>query len=256
MVARLMQACGVFLGPEKELGSDSNNGEPHWENVRFVALNDQILKRLGGTWHNPPEFRAGWQRTVEIASLIPSAKKLIKRLSVRQPWGWKDPRNSITLPFWRQLMPDLRVVVCVRNPLEVAHSLRARGDSVAIQPFQLWQSYYRELLSAIPLSRRVVTHYDSYFQDPVGELQRVAGMVGIQVPTDTVTRACGYVSRESRHHRVETGESAAAPPREVLTCYLDLCREAGIFKGDGGEFDDVSTDPTCEQIVLTSQRPR
>ena len=228
MVARLLQACGLFLGPERELGADSTNGEQHWENVKVVALNDEILNRLGGSWHNPPKFRAGWERTVEITPLIPSAKKLIKRLGVRQPWGWKDPRNSITLPFWRQLMPDLRVVVCVRNPLEVAHSLRVRGDLVAIPLFELWQSYYRELLLAIPLSRRVVTHYDSYFQDPIVELQRVASVIGMQVPTDTVTRVCGYVSRELRHHRVETGESAARLPRDVLTCYLDLCREAGL----------------------------
>ena len=227
MVARLLQACGLFLGPEKELEGDSNNGEQHWENVKVVALNDEILNRLGGSWHHPPEFRAGWERTVEITPLIPSAKKLIKRLGVRQPWGWKDPRNSLTLPFWRQLIPDLRVVICVRNPLEVAHSLRVRGDLVAIPLFELWQSYYRELLLAIPRSRRVVTHYDSYFQDPVVELQRVASVIGMQVPTGTVTRVCGYVSTELRHHRVETGESAASLPSDVLTCYLDLCREAG-----------------------------
>jgi len=59
MVARLLRDCGLYLGPEEELGFDVRNGEPHWENVRFVELNDEILNRLGGSWHNPPKFRAG-----------------------------------------------------------------------------------------------------------------------------------------------------------------------------------------------------
>lgn len=238
MVARLLQACGLFLGPEKELGFDSTNGEPHWENVKFVALNDEILNRLGGSWHNPPKFCAGWERTPEVAPLMSPAKKLIERLGVRRPWGWKDPRNSITLPFWQQLVPDLKVVICVRNPLEVAHSIRVRGDFVAISIFQLWQSYYRELLSAIPPQQRVVTHYQSYFQDPVAELKRVTRAIGMHVSTDRVTGICSHVSRDLRHHRVETSELAAINvPQEVLAEYLSLCREAGPIYQHDDEFE-------------------
>src|SRR6185503_2312642 len=69
MVAGLLQACGLFLGREEELGFDSNNGEPHFENVRFVALNDEILSRLGGSWNNPPAFPRGWEEMAEVATL-------------------------------------------------------------------------------------------------------------------------------------------------------------------------------------------
>src|SRR4030095_4094067 len=107
MVARLLQAGGLFLGREEELGFDSNNGETHFEHLRFVALNDELLRRLGGSWNNPPEFRAGWEITPEVEALTKQGKKLIKRLNGRY-WGWKDPRNSLTLPFWRRIIPDLR----------------------------------------------------------------------------------------------------------------------------------------------------
>jgi len=84
MVARLLQSCGLFLGPEEELGFDSNNGEPHFENVRFVALNDEILRRLGGSWNSPPDFPGGWETMPEVAALTTRAKKLTKRFSGRQ----------------------------------------------------------------------------------------------------------------------------------------------------------------------------
>jgi hypothetical protein len=235
MVARLLQACGLFLGPEEELGFDSNNGEPHYEHVRFVALNDEILNRLGGSWNNPPEFPAGWEAIPKIETLNRQGKKLIKRLRVQDYWGWKDPRNSLTLAFWRRLVPNLRLVICLRNPLEVAQSLRKRGDLIGITSFLLWLTYYRELLSAIPPQQRVITHYESYFQDPTTELQRVANAIGMEVPAEVISRASAHISGDLRHHRIKTTELARIDvPDEVLAVYLKLCREAGPVYQDQG----------------------
>jgi hypothetical protein len=225
MVARLLQGCGLFLGQEDELGFDSNDGEPHFENVRFVAFNDEILNTLGGSWNNPPDFPLAWEAMPEIAALTVKAKKLIKRLSKQNNWGWKDPRNSLTLPFWRAMVPELKVVVCLRNPLEVAHSLRKRGDLIGIPFFLLWLTYYRELLSSIPPEKRIITHYESYFSDPTAELKRVAKQTGMEVPADVISRACAYVSGDLRHHRSEL--DATNVPDEVLGVYLKLCNEAG-----------------------------
>lgn len=227
MVTRLLQSCGLYLGREDELGFDSNNGELHFENVPFVALNDEILRRLGGAWNNPPEFHAGWESTREISALTRQAKKLIKRLSVRACWGWKDPRNSLTFSFWRQLVPDLKLVICLRNPLEVAQSLRRRGDLLAIPWSELWLTYYRELLSVVTPQQRVVTHYESYFQDPTTELQRVANAAGMDVPADVISRACAHISGELRHHHTSALSSLDVPD-EVRDMYLTLCGEAGM----------------------------
>ena len=231
MVARLLQACGLFLGREEELGFDSNNGEPHFEHLRFVALNDEILKRLGGSWNNPPEFPRGWEAKPEVEALTKQAKKLIKRLHGRFYWGWKDPRNSLTLPFWRRIIPDLRLVICLRNPLEVAHSLRKRGDLIGTSHFLLWLTYYRELISSTTPEQRVITHYESYFQDPTIELERVANRIGMEVPAALISRACAHISSDLRHHRTKTSElDATNVPDEVLTLYLKLCEEAGLVR--------------------------
>ena len=247
MVAKLLQVCGVCLGPEEELGYDSSNGEPHYENVRFVALNDKILNRLGGSWDNPPDFRGGWEHAHDVEAFRSQAKKIIRRFHDQHHWGWKDPRNSLTVPFWRGIIPDLRLVICLRNPLEVAHSLRDRGDLIVTPLFLLWLTYYRELLSATPDEQRVVTHYDSYFLDPIAELQRVTNRIGIQVPADVISRACAHISGDLRHHRKKTNEWAAIDlPDEVLAMYLKLCREAGPV---------YQHQPECESAVM-SELPR
>ena len=240
MVAKLLQVCGLFLGPEEELGFDSNNGEPHFENVQFVALNDQILSRLGGSWNDPPELPTGWEDRPEIGALTGQAKQLIKGLRVQCDWGWKDPRNSLTLPFWRRIVPDLRLVICLRNPLEVAHSLRKRGDLIGIPMFLFWLAYYRELLSATSPQQRVVTHYESYFHDPTTELGRVADRLGIKTSASSISRACAQISDGLRHHRTNAHESMEKIPDDVLAMYFKLCREAG---------------PVCESAIM-SQLPR
>ena len=65
------------------------------------------------------------------------------RISGSALWGWKDPRTTILLPFWQMLIPNLRFVIGVRNPLEVARSLRKRdGMSIGAGAY-LWYRYTR-----------------------------------------------------------------------------------------------------------------
>ncbi len=44
------------------------------------------------------------------------ARLLIEGFDSAQIWGWKDPRNSLTLPFWEDLLPGLKTLIIVRNP--------------------------------------------------------------------------------------------------------------------------------------------
>ncbi len=242
MVARLLQDCGLHLGPEEELGFDVSSGERHWENIRFVALNEKILNRLGGSWDSPPAFPTGWECKPEIERLALPALKLIAMLGRdHRFWGWKDPRNSLTVPFWQRLIPELAVVICVRNPLETLRSLQVRGDSIAMGADQLWLTYYRELLAALPRDNRVVTHYQSYFKDPAAELKRIVNAVNPEVSEDTINASCAGVAGNLRHHRAETGELAATTlPAEVRELYEELCSEAGPVYAQESDFSTRS----------------
>lgn len=229
LVARLLDACGLFLGREEELaGPAVDNPDGFWENLNFVGLNEELLSRFGGSWNEPPDFPARWEFSPEIAPLLERACELVGRFGSQSHWGWKDPRNSLTIPFWQRIIPSLRVVVCVRNPLEVAHSLFVRGDSTCTVQFRLWLDYYRRILSATSPAGRIVTHYQSYFQDPRAEVRRVAGRLGLNVSDEAVDRVCAHVSGDLRHHHSTTDElKEAGAPDELIELYLRLCEEAG-----------------------------
>ena len=139
MVARLLRNCGMDLGPESDLMPPAyDNPDGFWENVNFVAINDELLNELGGAWDLPPLSTQFAQKRFD--AIRARAGTLVSAFSRATVWGWKDPRNSLTLPFWRAIIPKLRTIIVVRNPLEVAEPLRQRNGVSFHLGLSLWGS--------------------------------------------------------------------------------------------------------------------
>jgi len=232
MVAEAFSRCGVFVGERDGLLPPSpNNERGHWELAAFVDLNDELLARLGGAWDVLPELRSGWERKPELEELRTRALELVAALAGREPWAWKDPRNSVTLPFWRTVVPDLRIVVCVRHPVEVAESLTKRGSSSRRFGLDLWLAYNRRLLADSSSGERVVTHYSAYFHDARAELERIRDALGLTASDEELAEAgSATVAGSLRHHRVRMEELAP----DVARTYAELCLEAGPRGGGRG----------------------
>src|SRR5204862_8228793 len=132
----------------------------------------------GGAWDNPPDFPPRAVDDPRVAHLVGAATEAIARLSEHEPWGFKDPRTCLTAAYWLDLCPDLRFVICVRNPLEVALSLKRRNQNSYSLGLRLWERHYATVLDLVPRERRIITHYDTFFIDPEGEIQRLARFAG------------------------------------------------------------------------------
>src|SRR5437773_10938266 len=197
MVTRLLHCCGLELGPQSELmPPQADNPEGFWEHLGFVALNDQLLSELGGAWDLPPKA----DEEITSARLDPlrlKARLLIERFDSASVWGWKDPRNSLTLPFWQQLFPRLKTLIMVRNPLEAAHSMRKRNESACSFGLRLGKIYNRRLIEAVDGVERLVTHYDLFFQEPEFELRRIADFIGL---SDAQVRSAAALVTTRRRH--------------------------------------------------------
>ena len=223
MVARLLNVCGLDLGPEADLLPPAfDNPAGFWENADFLRLNDALLRAGGGSWRCPAA-PAG-----DDAGLRARALRLVGGNAFREPWGWKDPRCCLTLPFWRGLVPGLRVLVCVRDPLAAARSLAARGDVPYGEALALWLEYNLRALAAVPPAERVVTHYESYFRAPRAELRRVLRLLDLLPPRGAGRRACAGIVPTLAHHRAAPGDLGGADlPPGLVECYRELCAEGG-----------------------------
>lgn len=236
MVANILSVCGLYLGAERDLMPPSpDNARGYFENLRFVNLNKQILVATGGDWDLPPRIEPHeWNELPAIGKLKRRAARLVAGFAAREPWGWKDPRNSFTLPFWQSLIPDLKIVVCLRHPLEVHESLRNRRHTPHPLGIMLWRLHNQFILDNTQPAARLVTRYERYFDQPrvaEAECQRLLRFLSIDA-TESMLSACRNVTSESlRHYRrahEDAGEAARLPP-EVAELYARLCTEAEDF---------------------------
>jgi hypothetical protein len=228
-VAQLLYRCGLYLGKMKDLrAARSDNPEGYWEHRRLARLNERILESFGGGWDFPPPLEEGWQEDERLSILKMKAKRMLSPFEGHEPWGWKDPRNSLTLPFWTSLLPETKVVVCLRNPLEVARSLHERGYSSPAFSFNLWITYNQRLLDALQEGCYIVTHYQAYFHRPQKELRRVLDFLELPASDQLIANACyTTLKRDLRSHHNRTQEllKSDSPP-QLKDLYLGLCREA------------------------------
>lgn len=212
MIARVLNLLGVSLGDEVRLmGPKPDNLAGFWEHEAFVQINDEILARAGGSWHHPPQLEPGWESSPEFESLHHRARALVADEFAEVPlWGWKDPRNCLTAPFWRQVVGELRFVIVVRNPSDVATSLAARNGFSDEKASILWTDYVLSSLLNSADQRRLFLFYDSLFEDIGGELQRLTEFVGIAAPAPDSEIYRGIraaIQDELWHHRTSTLEA-------------------------------------------------
>jgi hypothetical protein len=229
MIARMLNICGLYLGKETDLIQGTNdNPEGYWEHAKLSEINNQILNRLGGGWDIVPQIEPGWASQNILDDLKINALQEIQMLSEKQPWGWKDPRNSITFEFWEELIPDLKYIICVRDPYEVYRSLVKRGYASPRFAYGLWLEYYKHLLAHFSPNQYIVTHYDTFFHDPANELRRITAFVNIGTTEQQIQTASNTVSRSLKHNTANFPDTETSePPKDVMAIYSKLCAQAG-----------------------------
>ncbi len=155
LVASWIEALGIDVGPAL-LAADSANPRGYFEDRDFVELHQRML------WDATPADDGGhrdWGWTehgvldrAAIARHRPDAERLVEQRRARaKAWGWKDPRTSLLLDFWHELLPEARYVFVYRRPWDVADSMERLGAEVFIgrpdYAFSIWNAYNRALLA-------------------------------------------------------------------------------------------------------------
>ena len=156
MVTRALHDSGLHLigtGAEHLIDAAEDNPEGFWENKAIVACNDELLEATGGAWDNPPELPPVAVDDPRVLQIGDASTAALAALSEHDHWGFKDPRTCLTAAYWLDLEPDLRFIICVRHPLEVALSLKRRNQNSYSLGLALWERYYTSVLDQVPLDQ-------------------------------------------------------------------------------------------------------
>jgi predicted nuclease with TOPRIM domain len=144
-VASLLQQAGIDMG-EHLLGANDSNPKGHFEDLDFLNFHENVLYSQGLS----PE---GWvlERNVEVPeAYLADAKQLIEARSLKSLWGWKDPRTTLFLDFWAELLPKAQFLLVYRLPWEVIDSIYRRVDQAfqknPLFALQIWMNYNQAVL--------------------------------------------------------------------------------------------------------------
>jgi len=223
MITRALHDSGLQLvgtSAEELIEAADDNPEGFWENKAIRDCNDELLEAAGGAWDNPPVLPPAAVDDPRVAHVADAATAALATLRQHDHWGFKDPRTCLTAGYWLDLEPELRFVICVRHPIEVALSLRRRNQSSYSLGLSLWERYYATVLDQVPPDRRVVSHYDTFFVDPEAEMARLCAFAGLEP-------AAPRVLPDLRHHSTGIDLGDAGVSDGLLALYAELCHGAG-----------------------------
>lgn len=256
MLGRLLESLGLFAGKRK----DENN-----EALFFQDINTWLLGQCGARWDVPAASSYLWQHEkglpwIEsyIQSLLDSPRSVqflgVQRYlaggmkSLNSPWGWKDPRNTFTLPIWLRIYPQAKVISIERHGVDVAQSLRVRerknleeaverfakyrslvflrpkGGGFVESPrctsldggFSLWKEYTAQakgMIERLPSGRSLALRYEDVLEKPLQHLRESADFCGLDVSDRRLREVVAGI-------RAERANSFASDP-ELLQFALD-----------------------------------
>lgn len=262
LVAQMLEEIGLFLGWRKDINHEA------WF---FLRLNDWLLHQCGGAWDQPAPIRhllanpLGRRMVGDYLRFMLGAPRAATFLgpwqylryrsvaAIDRPWGWKDPRNTFTLPLWLDLFPEARIVHIYRHGVDVAASLKRRQSESVDQSqsrlqrrrwihafaiprrggfaeswrcaeldeaLRLWSEYMPEARAHVADlgDRAMEVRYEDLLENPRRELSALAEFCTLSASKSAVGKAAGRIrpARALAHQHDSTLRDLAERWREQL----------------------------------------
>ena len=253
-MTRTLSLLGAGLPKGLMPAVENNNECGFWEAKSVADLNDEILEALDSGWDDVFSFRPReYLSNFDRFHLGRAVELLDAEFNGSEVIALKDPRISILTSFWeralRQAGYATHYIVMVRNPLEVAESLRARDEFPREKSLLLWSSYMIAADRDTREQNRIFVSYDQLMNDWRGVRRRIEENAGFPFPRDTSTAANEvdrFLSRRFRHFDTPDSDifSRSDVPDEVKTLYR-------IFSGacEGAEIDRAELEAVERELA-------
>lgn len=240
MVAGALASSGNYYMGDTLLEATPGNPRGYFESREVEALNENLIRaavrsRWLSWWmpnNPPPVFKqdhprsnSAWLAQMPLdCQMRANSSQIseIQRLTHRQPFCFKDPRFSYTLPVWRPYLQDAVFICVFREPWvtaasilkEVATETYLQGLKYdSSQALAMWGMMYTHILEKhSEQGDWLFLHYDQMFTtEGLAALERFTG-----APVDG-----GFPDG-----RLKRSLADREIPVRILDIYSELCRRA------------------------------
>jgi len=247
LCSHILSALGVDMtdriaGPGNPAPT-SDNPRGHWERWEIVEFHDHILELFNrdylGRFHDFA-LPVAWWADPRVAQI---RREIVAFLEARMGdsyFGFKDPRTVRLMPVWHQIFNELKLapklVLCLRNPAQVARSLHLRDGLDPATGEYRWLVHLVDFFRYTNSYDFCTVEYETWFDDPSVNLEKLSKFLDLQwqqSETDLGLVLSGVIDPGARH---DDPEHRAANQPLVRTLY-QLTSRAGE---DGGARDQIA----------------
>jgi glycosyltransferase involved in cell wall biosynthesis len=207
-LARVLSLVGCDLPKHVMPPLAGSNELGFWEPEAVVQAHEDFLAKIGSSWDDVSPLADG---AFVSAPALDLRRELVLLLGdeyrTSRLFVVKDPRISRLLPLWFAVLSELQVeagtAIAVRNPLEVAASLRARDGFTTTKSLLLWLRHALEAEEHARGRARSFVAYDELLRDWQGVLAKVGEDLGITWPGKSrraIAEVENFLSERHRHH--------------------------------------------------------
>lgn len=234
-IARILNLMGVYFGGEHVgTGRSDQNIKGFWERRDVRDLNDDLLFSLGCDWDCVADFDLRALSAEAKSAYVDVSADIVLNMDAHRPWFIKEPRLCLLFPIWRQVLETPFCIHVLRNPLEVAHSLKARNGIPIRAGLALWETYSLHALNSSAGLRRVFVSYEDLMENSSDVVQRLhtalveQGGYGLRVPSGEELNQF-LDDALYRHRKTERSLRSVATARQ-LQLYKALLGDIDAFR--------------------------
>jgi hypothetical protein len=196
VITQWINKCGLAIG-DNLLGEAIGNIEGHFEDLDFLKMHEEILlsNNLPSTGIEPvDDLKISVEQKEKLKKIIANKNNL------HPQWGWKEPRTSLFLNIYKELIPQAKYLVIIRDYKAVLHSFLKR-DFAYIEKEKLaqikgnaWENFTWNLFSKKRAERKYYAeHAEKYLKRCIGYNEAIIKAMDKLSPTDYIVVSYTYL---------------------------------------------------------------
>jgi Uncharacterized protein conserved in bacteria len=194
--------------PATLMEKTERNPKGYFESKKIHDFHEEIFSQAGTSWDDFRPFPEAWLESSKSAEYVARAQELVQsEFGSSRLFVLKDPRICRLMPFWLEVLENLYitplVVHIIRNPLEVAQSLRDRDQIDTSYGALLWLNHILEAERGSRALTRSFTSFEKLLSNWGGETKRLEQELGLswsRFSTDNVQDLESFIDPNLKHY--------------------------------------------------------
>ncbi len=214
-LSRTLNLVGCDM-PNTPMGGDNRGNERgHWESQRIFELNNEILASAGSSWDDWEPINSSWYASPLHPQYFDEAREVLAaEFGPSRLFVVKDPRFCRLMDLWIKVIESCDatplVVMPIRNPRDVAASLKRRDDIDPSIGHLLWLRHVLDAEAGSRRCQRVTVRFDQLLNDWRNLVTRIGEALEVSWPrisSATDLEVADFLTPDLRHH---------ADPRDAI----------------------------------------